>query len=155
MNRRTPPIRAYVSLGANLGDRARTLGEARARLMGTDGLRVVSMSAVLETAPVDVLDQPDFLNQVVGLDTTRGPRGLLEACLAIERALGRDRTAGPPKGPRTIDLDVLLYGGVEVDEEGLTIPHSRLAERPFFLELCRRAGAPAGWLPQPAADRRF
>lgn len=153
MSHRASPIRAFVSLGANLGDRARALGEARARLMATKGIRLVSMSAVVETRPVDVIDQPDFLNQVLGLDTTLGPRGLLEVCLAIERALGRDRTTGPPRGPRTIDLDVLLFGGQTVEEGELTIPHPRLTERPFFLELCRRAGAPCGWLPRPTAAR--
>jgi 2-amino-4-hydroxy-6-hydroxymethyldihydropteridine diphosphokinase len=102
---------------------------------------------VIETDPVDVTDQPRFLNQVLAVDTPLAPRALLVACLDVERALGRDRTAGPRRGPRTIDVDVLLYGGISIDEPGLTIPHPRLAGRPFFLELCRAAGAPEAWIP--------
>lgn len=143
--------RAYLSLGSNLGDRARNLGDARAALMAARGIALVSCSAVIETAPVDVVDQPRFLNQVLGVDASLPPRALLEACLATERALGRDRTVGPRRGPRTIDVDLLLYAGRVVDEPGLAVPHPRLAERAFFLELCRQAGAPAAWLPQPVA----
>ena len=143
--------RAYVSLGTNLGDRTSNLADARLRLIRVAAIRLVSLSAVAETAPVDVTRQPDFLNQVAGLDTTSDPRGLLDTCLEIERALGRDRTAGPPRGPRIIDLDVLLYDGSRFDEEGLTIPHPRLARRPFLLALCRQAGAPFEWLPRPEA----
>lgn len=141
--------RAYLSLGANVGDRARSLGEARARLMGTQRVRLVSLSAVIETAPVDILDQPHFLNQVAGVDTLLSPRGLLDRCLAIERALGRNRASGVPRGPRTIDLDLLLYDSRTIDEAALTIPHPRLARRSFFLDLCRQAGAPPEWLPAP------
>ncbi|MGH7565104.1 MAG: 2-amino-4-hydroxy-6-hydroxymethyldihydropteridine diphosphokinase [Gemmatimonadota bacterium] len=141
------PVRAYVSLGSNLGDRARHLGDARAALIDEPDLRIVSCSATIETDPVDVTDQPKFLNQVLGIETALSPRSVLEICLAVERELGRDRTVGPPRGPRTIDLDVLLYDGRRIDEDGLTIPHPRLGERPFFLELCRQAGAPAEWLP--------
>jgi 2-amino-4-hydroxy-6-hydroxymethyldihydropteridine diphosphokinase len=144
---RSPAARAYVSLGANLGDRARGLGLARASLFGRPGIRLVATSAVVETAPVDVLDQPDFLNQVVAVETTLSARDLLEACLEIERGLGRDRTAGPPRGPRTIDLDLLLYDGRVIDEQGLTVPHPRLSARPFFLALLREIGAPSAWLP--------
>ena len=140
-------MRAFVSLGSNLGDRVRNLGDARAALIGAADLRLVSCSATIETDPVDVTDQPRFVNQVLGLETNLAPRPLLDACLAIERGLGRDRTAGPRRGPRTIDIDVLLYDGLEIEEPGLTIPHPRLAERDFFLELCRQAGAPARWLP--------
>ena len=141
------PVRAYVSLGSNLGDRERHLGDARAALIEDPDLRIVSCSATIETDPVDVTDQPKFLNQVLGIETALPARALLETCLAVERGLGRDRTAGPPRGPRTIDLDVLLYGGRRIEENGLSIPHPRLRDRPFFLELCRRAGAPADWLP--------
>lgn len=141
--------RTYLGLGSNLGDRAATLGRARAALVATPGLCLAAASAVAETDPVDVIDQPDFLNQVLGVDTGLSPRELLEACLAVERALGRDRAGGVRRGPRTIDVDVLLYGGLAVDEPGLEIPHPRLAERPFLLDLCRQAGAPAGWIPEP------
>ncbi|CAN5244524.1 2-amino-4-hydroxy-6-hydroxymethyldihydropteridinediphosphokinase [soil metagenome] len=146
--------RAYVSLGTNLGDRTRNLGDARARLMTAEGVRLISLSAAIETPPVDVLDQPDFLNQVAGIDTTLPPRGLLETCLSIEIALGRDRATTARRGPRVIDLDILLFGGEEIALEGLKVPHARLAERTFLLDLCREAGAPAGWLPSPAAAPR-
>ena len=142
--------RAYLALGSNLGERAALLGRARTALSAREGIRLASCSATVETEPVDVTDQPDFLNQVLGVDTDLPPRALLEAALEIERELGRDRSAAPPKGPRTIDVDVLLYGGREVDEPGLTVPHPRLAERGFLLELCRQAGAPEAWIPAAA-----
>lgn len=143
--------RAYLSLGSNLGDRRERLGAARAALIARNDLRLVALSPVVETEPVDVPDQPRFLNQVLAVDTGLAPRPLLDACLAIERGLGRDRSAGPRRGPRTIDIDLLLYGGVTVDEPGLTVPHARLAERGFFLALCRAAGAPEVWLPKAEA----
>lgn len=143
--------RAYLSLGSNVGDRAERLGAARAALIERSDLRLVAFSAVVETEPVDVTDQPRFLNQVLAVETSLEPRPLLEACLAIERRLGRNRSAGPPRGPRTIDIDLLLYGGRSVDEPGFTVPHPRLAGRTFFLELCRAAGAPEAWLPKAVA----
>lgn len=141
--------RAFVSLGSNVGDRALNLGSARVALIDDSRVRLVSSSQVIETEPVDVIDQPMFLNQVVGIVTTASPRDLLDLCLRIERTLGRDRSSSSPGGPREIDLDILLYGGREIDEDGLTVPHPRLAQRPFFLDLCRAAGAPNQWLPSP------
>jgi 2-amino-4-hydroxy-6-hydroxymethyldihydropteridine diphosphokinase len=143
--------RAFLSLGSNIGDRVERLGAARAALIARDDLRLTAMSPVMETDPVDVVDQPRFLNQVLAVDTTLAPRRLLDACLRVERGLGRDRSAGPRRGPRTIDVDVLLYEGLTIDEPGLTVPHPRLAARPFFLELCRAAGAPEAWLPAEVA----
>jgi 2-amino-4-hydroxy-6-hydroxymethyldihydropteridine diphosphokinase len=143
--------RAYLSLGSNLGDRVERLGAARAALIAREDLRLAATSPVIETDPVDVTDQPRFLNQVVAVDTRLAPRGLLEACLGVERELGRDRSAGPRRGPRMIDVDVLLYDGISIDEPGLTVPHPRLARRPFFLDLCRAAGAPEAWLPATVA----
>lgn len=143
--------RAYLSLGSNLGDRSERLGAARTALIARTDLRLVALSPVVETDPVDVTDQPRFLNQVLAVDTGLEPRSLLEICLAIERSLGRDRNAAPRRGPRTIDIDLLLYGGVTMDEPGLTLPHARLAEREFFLDLCRAAGAPEAWLPKAVA----
>ena len=143
--------RAFLSLGSNLGDRVERLGAARAALIARDDIRLAALSPVIETDPVDVTDQPRFLNQVLAVDTPLAPRGLLDACLGVEREMGRDRSAGPPRGPRTIDIDILLYDGLSVDEPGLTVPHPRLAARPFFLELCRAAGAPEAWLPAPVA----
>lgn len=144
--------RAYLSLGSNLGDRERALGDARTRLVDRDDMRLVACSEVIETAPVDVVEQPDFLNQVVGLETTLPPLELLSACLAVERSLGRVREGVPPRGPRTIDVDVLLYEGRRVEEDALVVPHPRLASRPFLLSLCRSAGAPDAWIPELEAS---
>lgn len=142
--------RAYLSLGSNLGDRIDWLGAARAALMARPDLCLTALSPVVETEPVDVTDQPRFMNQVVAVDTWLEPRNLLDACMEIERGLGRDRTSGPRRGPRTIDIDLLLYAGRSIEEAGLTVPHPRLAARPFFLDLCRDAGASPAWLPEPA-----
>jgi 2-amino-4-hydroxy-6-hydroxymethyldihydropteridine diphosphokinase len=139
--------RAYLSLGSNLGNRNDLLGRARAALIAHDHIQLVSCSEVRETKAVDVVDQPDFLNQVVGVETTMKAGDLLRTCMDVERGLGRDRAKGTPRGPRTIDLDILLYEGLEIRSSGLTIPHPRLAERPFFVEMARSAGAPAHWIP--------
>ena len=125
--------RAYVGLGANLGDREGALRAAVATLGALEGVRVVAVSSFRETEPVGYLDQPPFLNGAVAVDTTLGPRELLDALLAVERSLGRTRE-GPRFGPRTIDLDLLLYGDESVDEPGLRVPHPRLHERAFALE---------------------
>jgi len=125
--------RAYVGLGANLGDRLATLRRAVELLRATPGIEVACVSAFRETAPVGFRDQPDFLNGAVALDTDLAPRALLQRLLEVERELGRTRT-GPRFGPRTIDLDLLLYGDVELDEPALTVPHPRLHERRFALE---------------------
>ena len=125
--------RAYVGLGANLGDREATLREAVARLGDVDGVEVVSLSAFRDTEPVGLREQPRFLNAAVELETRLSPRELLSCLLAVEARLGRRRD-GPRLGPRTIDLDLLLYEGDEVDEPGLQVPHPRLRERRFALE---------------------
>lgn len=140
-------LRAFVSLGSNLGDRVQWLAQARSALIATPGVRVAGMSSVIETSPVDVIDQPPFLNQVLRLDVADDPQALLEACLEIERSLGRERLGQPKGGPRTIDLDILLFDGRSIDEPELTIPHPRLHERPFFAQLCREAGVTPDWLP--------
>lgn len=125
--------RAYVGLGANLGEREETLRAAVAGLEATGGVEVLAVSAFRETDPVGYVDQPRFLNGAVALETTLTPRELLDALLAVERSLGRTRD-GPRFGPRTIDLDLLLYGDESLDEPGLTVPHPRLHERAFALE---------------------
>jgi 2-amino-4-hydroxy-6-hydroxymethyldihydropteridine diphosphokinase len=125
--------RAYVGLGANLGDRAATLGAALDRLDAEPGIEVVAVSSFRETDPVGYLDQPRFVNAAAAVETELGPRELLDRLLAVERDLGRTRE-GPRFGPRTIDLDLLLYGDVVLDEPGLTLPHPRLHERRFALE---------------------
>jgi|SRR4249919_1740904 2-amino-4-hydroxy-6-hydroxymethyldihydropteridine diphosphokinase len=125
--------RAFVGLGANLGDREGALRVALAALDATQGIEVVAVSTLRETDPVDYLDQPRFLNGAAALDTTLAPRELLDALLEVERSLGRTRE-GPRFGPRTIDLDLLLYGDESFDEPGLTVPHPRLHVRAFALE---------------------
>jgi 2-amino-4-hydroxy-6-hydroxymethyldihydropteridine diphosphokinase len=128
--------RAFVGLGANLGDREETLRSALTLLDGRDGVRVTAVSAFSETEPVGYLEQPPFLNAAAVLETTLSPRELMACLLDVERELGRERT-GPRFGPRTIDLDLLVYEGMEIDEPGLTVPHPRLHERSFVLEpLC-------------------
>jgi 2-amino-4-hydroxy-6-hydroxymethyldihydropteridine diphosphokinase len=126
--------RAYVGVGANLGEREQTLRRAVELLDAEAGIEVVAVSSFRETDPVGYLDQPAFLNGACAVETELGPRELLDRLLAVERALGRERGTGPRWGPRTIDLDLLLYGHETVDEPGLTVPHPRLTERPFALE---------------------
>ncbi len=123
----TSMTRAYVGLGANLGDREGTIRRA-AELLGT-----ARLSTIRETEPWGYADQPRFLNAVAELDTDLTPRALLDRLLEVETALGRTRE-GPRYGPRAIDLDLLLHGEEKVDEPGLTVPHQRLHERLFVLE---------------------
>jgi 2-amino-4-hydroxy-6-hydroxymethyldihydropteridine diphosphokinase len=125
--------RAYVGLGSNMGDRERMLWSAVHMLAFSPEVEVVAVSSIRETDPVGFADQPRFLNAAVALDTELEPRALLELLMAVERELGRTRD-GPRFGPRTIDLDLLLYGDEVVDEPGLTVPHPRLHERRFVLE---------------------
>lgn len=126
--------RAYVGLGANLGDRELTIHRAVELLGAVPGIEVVAVSRLRETDPVGYEDQPRFLNGAAALDTELSPRELLDRLLAVERELGRVRGDGPRFGPRAIDLDLLLFGCEVVDEDGLAVPHPRLAERRFALE---------------------
>jgi 2-amino-4-hydroxy-6-hydroxymethyldihydropteridine diphosphokinase len=126
--------RAFVGLGSNLGEREVTLRAAVKRLRGLPGVEVKRVSSFRDTNPVGVLDQPRFLNGAVELETDLTARALLGALLELERAFGRDRSAGPPHGPRTLDLDLLLYGDATIDEPLLEVPHPRLHERRFVLE---------------------
>jgi 2-amino-4-hydroxy-6-hydroxymethyldihydropteridine diphosphokinase len=123
--------RIFVGLGSNLGDRERNLREAVERLRKIGAVR---LSTLRDTDPVGVADQPNFLNAVAELSSELPARELLDRLLEIERELGRDRTKEERWGPRTIDLDLLLYGDEVIDEPGLTLPHPRLAERRFVLE---------------------
>ena len=124
--------RAYVGLGANLGPREVTLLRAADLLAAADGVEVVAVSQLRETDPVGVVEQPPFLNGAIALDTSLSPRAVLELLLEIEEELGRVR--GERWGPRTVDLDLLVYGDERVDEDGLHVPHPRLHERGFALE---------------------
>jgi 2-amino-4-hydroxy-6-hydroxymethyldihydropteridine diphosphokinase len=125
--------RAYVGAGANLGDRESTIRRAFDLLDARPGIDVLRLSALRETEPWGYADQPAFLNCAAAVDTSLPPRSLLDALLETERELGRTRD-GPRYGPRTIDLDLLLYGDREIDEPGLVVPHPRLHERVFALE---------------------
>lgn len=124
--------RAYVGLGANVGPREVTILRAVELLAAADGVSVVAVSQLRETEPVGVVDQPAFLNAAVAVDTSLDARALLDVLLAIERELGRVRTER--WGPRTIDLDLLVFGDETIDEPGLRVPHPRLGERRFALE---------------------
>jgi 2-amino-4-hydroxy-6-hydroxymethyldihydropteridine diphosphokinase len=127
------PVKAYVGLGSNLGDREGFLRRAVELLRDEPEIDVTAVSSVRETDPVDFVDQPRFLNAAMAVETSLPAQALLERLLAVEKALGR-RREGPRYGPRTIDIDLLLYGDEVVDEPGLTVPHPRLAERRFALE---------------------
>jgi 2-amino-4-hydroxy-6-hydroxymethyldihydropteridine diphosphokinase len=125
--------RAYLGLGANLGDRERTLLVAVDALDAEEGIEVVEVSTLRETDPVGVGEQPPFLNGVVAVDTTLPARELLDRLLRLEQRFGRVRVAGE-HAPRTLDLDLLLYDDETIDEPGLTVPHPRMHERRFVLE---------------------
>jgi 2-amino-4-hydroxy-6-hydroxymethyldihydropteridine diphosphokinase len=126
-------MQTYVGLGSNLGDREQYLRRAIELLAAEPEIDVLAVSSVRETEPVDFVDQPRFLNAAARIETTLSPRALLERLLSVELALGRSRD-GRRFGPRTIDLDLLLYGDEIVNEPGLTVPHPRLPERRFALE---------------------
>ena len=123
-----------MGLGANLGDREGAIRRAVDLLGAEPGIEVVAVSRLRETDPVGYLDQPRFLNGAVALETDLAAGVLLARLLDVERRLGRERTGEERFGPRTIDLDLLLYGQEEIDEPGLTVPHPRLAKRRFALE---------------------
>jgi 2-amino-4-hydroxy-6-hydroxymethyldihydropteridine diphosphokinase len=125
--------RAYVGLGSNLGDRERTIRDALEALAVEPEVRVVAVSTLIDTEPVGPVDQPRFLNGVAELETTLAARDLMRVLLEVERRFGRRREGAPPQGPRTLDLDLLLYGQAEIDEPGLRVPHPRLHERGFVL----------------------
>ncbi|MGB6690103.1 MAG: 2-amino-4-hydroxy-6-hydroxymethyldihydropteridine diphosphokinase [Terracidiphilus sp.] len=126
---------AYIGMGANLPSRAgppeATLTGAVARLSSLGC--VTHRSSLYSTEPVGFAAQPRFVNAVIALETDLEPRQLLEGLLGIEQEFGRDRSAGIPNGPRTLDLDILLLGSVQLHEPGLEIPHPRLTARTFVL----------------------
>ncbi len=124
------PNLVYLSLGSNVGDRQEQLREARARL---DALgRVVAVSSVYETEPVEFTQQPWFLNCALALETSKTPQQLMAAILQIEEEMGRRRVQ--KKGPRSIDIDILLFDGTVIDSTDLTVPHPSLHQRRFVLE---------------------
>ena len=127
-------MRAYVGLGANLGDREATIRRAVELVDELNGVAVVGVSSLRETEPWGPVEQPGYLNGAVAVETDLSPRELLGALLDVERRLGRARDDEERWGPRTIDLDLLLYGDIVLDEPGLDVPHPRLHERKFALE---------------------
>ncbi len=120
----------YLSLGSNVGNREEHLREAIGRLESAG--RVISVSSFYETEPVEFTQQAWFVNCAVGLETTKLPAQLMTSLLDIEQAMGRQRTR--KKGPRTIDIDILLFGDTIIDSPTLTIPHPAMHERRFVLE---------------------
>ncbi|MEM7623585.1 MAG: 2-amino-4-hydroxy-6-hydroxymethyldihydropteridine diphosphokinase [Planctomycetota bacterium] len=124
---------AYIGLGANLGDREAALDTAVAAINARPACRLVAVSGYIDTEPVGITDQPRFLNACAHVRTTLPPAALLAALQHIERDQGRHRSREQRWGPRTLDLDILLFGDAVIDTAGLTIPHPRLHERAFVL----------------------
>ena len=148
---------AYVALGANIGDPAATVLAAFAALADLPQSRVLRTSSLYRTVPLGLRNQPDFINAAAALDTALGAEALLDALLAIETRFGRHRRGR--NGPRTLDLDLLLYDDIELDLPHLTLPHPRLHLRAFVLlplaEVAPdlaipRRGSLAAWLPAVA-----
>jgi 2-amino-4-hydroxy-6-hydroxymethyldihydropteridine diphosphokinase len=127
------PVRAFVALGGNLGDVAATFAAALACLDQLPGTSVRARSSLYRNPPLGDAAQPEYLNAVAAIDTTLAPPELLQALLAIERRFGRTRDPGARWTPRTLDLDLVLYGDRVVDAPGLHVPHPALHERAFVL----------------------
>jgi 2-amino-4-hydroxy-6-hydroxymethyldihydropteridine diphosphokinase len=125
------PVTAYLALGSNLGDRAAHIRSGTAALAAHPAVELLAVSRLYETPPWGPVPQGPYLNACAAVATTLAPRALLDLCLAIERRAGRERTLR--WGPRTLDLDILLYGDAAVDEPDLRIPHPRMMERAFVL----------------------
>ena len=125
---------AYIGLGSNLGDRSQILQSALDAMGEREGIQIVAVSRFIETAPVGPLPQGPYINAAARLRTTLTPRDLLQRCLEIEAVAGRSREDEPRWGPRTLDLDLLLFEDRIVDEPGLSIPHPRMTERLFVPE---------------------
>lgn len=151
--------RAYIALGANLGDPAATLRAAIDALGELPGVRLAGRSSLYRTAPVGLADQPDFINAVARIETSLPPRELLDALLGLEARFGRIRQAR--NGPRTLDLDLLLFEDIVLDTPALTLPHPRLHLRAFVLAPLAEVapglaipgrGTVAAWLPAVASQ---
>jgi len=149
------PSRAFIGLGSNLAHPRRQLAKALARLNATNGVRLVAVSPSYVTAPIGGITQPDFVNAVALVETTLPPRALLARLQAIERRQQRWRDAATPRNaPRTLDLDLLLYGARRMRSAQLTVPHPRMHERAFVLRPLTDI-APAIRIPGRGAARRF
>ena len=121
----------FLSIGTNIGEREKNLQDAIRVLMAQDGVKIVAISSIYETAAVGYTEQADFLNIAVALETTLSPKALLSVCQGIENDLGRVREFR--WGPRIIDLDILLYNTENIETESLIVPHPRMFERAFVL----------------------
>ena len=148
---------AYIALGANLGDPAATVRAAFAALAELPDSRLLRSSSLYRTAPVGLTEQPEFINAAAALVTSLAPEALLDALFEIEARFGRQRAER--NGPRTLDLDLLLYADLELDLPRLTLPHPRLHLRAFVLQPLAeiapdlrlpRRGSIAAWLPAVA-----
>ena len=140
---------AFIGVGANLGDRWATMRRAMAALAREPGIKAVEASAVYETAPVGVVDQPEFLNLVLGVETTLTPEELLAVLHKLEKAAGRQREREVRWGPRTLDLDLLLYEGETRAGPELTLPHPRMWERAFVTVPLRELLTRMPWFDRP------
>src|SRR5215510_16381083 len=125
--------KAFLALGGNLGNARETLARAIARLCDSGDVRVLARSSDYLTPPWGVEDQPPFVNLCIAVDTTLTPHALLARAQAVERAFGRDRAHEQRWGPRTLDIDILAYDNLVLNEPDLTLPHPRLTERAFVL----------------------
>ncbi len=125
-------VTAYIGLGGNLADPLEHLRSARLAIAAVPGIRELAFSGFYRSAPMGPAEQPDYVNAVMAVETTLAPHDLLKALQAIESSHGRVRT-GLRWGPRTLDLDILLYGGEQIADETLTVPHPGIAEREFVL----------------------
>ena len=124
---------ALVGLGGNIGEVRTTLDRAVAAFCDGSDVRLVAQSSDYATPPWGVVAQPPFVNRCIAVETTLAPRALLDRALAVERSLGRDRSREQRWGPRAIDIDLLTYDDLAMEEAGLTLPHPRLFERAFVL----------------------
>ena len=140
---------SYLSIGSNIGDRLNQLTEAVRALQAHEQIEVINVSSIYETVPVGFTDQADFLNLVVCLQTTLSAHQLLTVCQEIENGMGRVRKIR--WGPRTVDLDILLYNHDNVESENLIVPHPRMMERAFVLVPLLEI-APGIIQPEPAVD---
>jgi 2-amino-4-hydroxy-6-hydroxymethyldihydropteridine diphosphokinase len=130
----THGVRAAIALGSNLGDRLATINAALTEIAAIAGVRVAAVSPIIETPPFGPVSQGPYLNGACIVQTSLSARSLLDALHAIEHAHGRDRGSEVRWGPRTLDLDLLLYGDAVLGEPGLCVPHPRIQERLFVLE---------------------
>jgi len=122
----------YIGLGTNLGERGENLKRALDALRSHGEIDVLKQSSVLETSPVDYLEQPDFFNQIILIKTDCGPEALLAFLKSVERDMGRETII--LKGPRIIDLDIILYDDMIYKSESLVVPHPEMMKRPFILD---------------------